>query len=62
MLDLSTVGANTDLNDDGLVNGQDLTLFLVQWGNAGGSGDFNLDGIVDGQDLTYLLSDWTYGE
>lgn len=62
VLDLSKVGASTDLNHDGLVNGQDLTLFLVQWGDAGGSADFNLDGIVDGQDLTYLLSDWTYGE
>lgn len=47
-----------DINADGIVNGQDLTLLLGQWGASGGPADINGDGIVDGQDLATLVSAW----
>lgn len=46
-----------DLNNDGVVNGSDLTIMLAQWG-ATGSADLNGDGVVGGTDLTVLLADW----
>jgi hypothetical protein len=60
-----------DLNGDGLVNGADLGILLLAWGECspsppgrgvGGEGcppDLNLDGIVDGADLGELLVNWT---
>lgn len=52
-----------DLNQDGLVNGADLTILLSLWGNCGGvpgcSADLNGDLAVDGMDLAILLSAWT---
>ena len=50
----------TDLNQDGLVNAQDLTLLLAAWGSCTPpcTADFNDDGEVGGEDLTRLLSDW----
>jgi hypothetical protein len=47
----------TDLNGDGVVDGNDLGTLLAQWGGPG-SADFNGDGIVDGNDLGSLLADW----
>ena len=47
-----------DINQDGVVNGADLTIILSQWGLAGGTGDINNDGIVNGLDLTMIISDW----
>ena len=51
----------TDLNRDGLVNAEDLTLLLASWGSctAPCPADFNDDGLVGGADLTQLLSDWS---
>jgi len=46
-----------DLNNDGVVNGGDLTLLLAQWGNPG-TADLNCNGVVDGGDLTLLLAAW----
>ncbi len=46
-----------DINNDGVVNGTDLTFILSQWGGSG-SADINGDGTVGGPDLTILLSDW----
>lgn len=46
-----------DLNGDGVVDGADLGLLLVNWGKSG-TGDINGDGIVDGADLGLLLQDW----
>lgn len=45
-----------DLNNDGVVGGQDLTVMLGAWGTA--AADVNGDGVTDGQDLTVLLSAW----
>ena len=47
-----------DLNGDGLVNGVDLGLFLVGWGQPGPT-DLNGDGTTNGVDLGVLLVDWT---
>lgn len=48
-----------DMNNDGLVNGTDLGLFLALWGNFGGPADFNDDGEVTGGDLGILIANWT---
>ena len=45
-----------DLNDDGVVDGADLTLLLGGWGS--GEYDLDGDGLVTGADLTFLLSAW----
>ena len=49
-----------DLTGDGLVDGEDLTLLLGEWGICPPScpGDITGDGKVDGEDLTLLLGDW----
>ena len=48
-----------DLNGDDQVNGQDLGLFLVEWGEcAGCAADLNGDGFVDGGDLGAFLVAW----
>ena len=48
-----------DLNQDGAVNGQDLTILLAGWGGSGGSGDINGDGMINGVDLATLLASWS---
>jgi len=48
-----------DLNDDGVVNGADLTILLSEWGIcAGCPGDIDGNGEVNGADLTILLGNW----
>ena len=47
-----------DINDDGLVNGEDLTLLLSAWQSANAAADLNGDGAVNGADLTMLLGAW----
>ena len=46
-----------DGNSDGIVNGNDLSLFMSSWG-APSVFDFNNDGTTNGSDLTTLLQDW----
>ena len=46
-----------DLNDDGLVDGADLTQLLAGWGQTG-SGDLDKSGSIDGADIAILLSEW----
>ena len=48
-----------DLNDDGTVDGADLTILLGAWGTDDSIADLNGDGIVDGADLTILLANWS---
>jgi hypothetical protein len=54
---------SSDLNNDGLVNGADLGLLLLEWGPlvdcSGCTPDLNGDCVVDGADLGLLLLDWT---
>ena len=62
-----------DYNGDGVVDGQDLGLFLTQWGTAydpiivgpdyiptgdAGPADINNDGVVDGNDFGLFLARW----
>ena len=71
---LLTVGESTpehiagDANDDGKVDGSDVTILAGNWqyGVTGGGatwdmGDFNSDGKVDGSDVTILAGNWQYG-
>ena len=44
-----------DLNSDGVVDGLDLSIVLIQFGGPG-SADINSDGIVNGVDLAMLLN------
>lgn len=53
-----------DLTCDGVVDGQDLSILLSQWGQCEQLlepciADLDGDGLVDGGDLTILLADWT---
>ena len=47
-----------DFNDDGFVNGADLTGLLGAWGTASAIYDLSGDGIVGGADLAQLLAEW----
>ena len=46
-----------DLNDDGVVNGEDLVILLASWGNNPG-GDVNGDGVTNGIDIGLVLGSW----
>jgi sialidase-1 len=58
----STAKCPADLNDDGTINGADLTSLLGTWGPCPDEGpcpaDLNLDDLVDGADLASLLGGW----
>lgn len=45
-----------DLNNDGVVNGADLSGVLSGWGTA--AGDVNGDGTTNGADLSTVLGNW----
>lgn len=47
-----------DLNEDGVVDGGDLTILLGAWGRGGPPNDLNGDGVVDGADITVVLGSW----
>ena len=49
---------NADMNQNGIIDGQDLAAMLVNWGE---DGDLNNSGEVDGTDLAVLLSVWRAG-
>ena len=46
-----------DLNNDGFIDGADLTTLLGCWATTS-CGDINNDGYTDGADLAELLSTW----
>jgi len=48
-----------DINDDGAVNGLDLTVLLGAWGTSTPLADLDDSGLVDGLDLAQLLAAWT---
>ena len=50
-----------DLNEDGFVNGADLTILLAAWDTSNPIADLNGDGNVGGADLTILLAAWAPG-
>lgn len=47
-----------DLNNDGVIDGQDMALLLSRWGSNYTDYDLNNDGVVDAADLTILQSNW----
>jgi len=47
-----------DINDNGVVDGADLTALLSAWGTNNADADINGDGVVGGTDLTSLLASW----
>ena len=53
----------TDFNNDGKVNGLDLSAVLTNWDpnntKPDTSADVNIDGLVNGLDLSAVLSSWT---
>ena len=49
--------SSPDLNGDGVIGGEDLSILLSQWGSDG-TADFDGDGLVGGADLSFLLSFW----
>lgn len=51
-------GCVGDLNDDGIVDGVDLSLLLGAWATS--DCEYSLDGdcTIDGADLTILLGNW----
>ena len=47
-----------DLNQDGIVDAIDLSIFVSRWGSNDPDADLNNDGIVDAADLSILVSNW----
>ena len=54
-------GPSGDLNGDGRIDGEDLTLLLGVWGTDNALADIDDDGEVGGSDLTILLGQWSPG-
>jgi hypothetical protein len=52
-------GVPGDLTGDGVVDGEDLGVLLLEWGPSDGPADLTGDGLVDGADLGALLLSWT---
>lgn len=55
---------SADFNCDSIVDGEDLTVLLTNWGNCpdrnpGCLGDITFDGFIDGADLAVLLDYWS---
>lgn len=47
-----------DLNDDGEVDGGDITVLLGEWGVGPSAADLDGDGVVGGEDITLLIGMW----
>ena len=47
-----------DLNGDGIIKGEDLTLLLSAWGGGDPERDLDGNGSIDGGDLNILLAAW----
>ena len=46
------------VNADGVINGSDLALILVGWGQPSSPYDLDGNGIVNGADLAIILVGW----
>ena len=53
------VDSPADLDNNGAINGADLSILLGAWGTSGGPADINRDGQIEGADLALLLNAWT---
>ncbi|MCP4835895.1 MAG: hypothetical protein GY895_14165 [Phycisphaera sp.] len=49
---------DADFNDDGVVDGADLAVLLIQWGPFDAMADLDGDGAVGGSDLGLLFTGW----
>ena len=54
----SWASCGADLNGDGIVNVQDLSILQSEWGTSGQRADINLDGTVNISDLSIMMSQW----
>jgi len=50
--------AAADINNNGVVDGTDLTALVSVWGTNNADADINNDGVVEGADLTIVLVSW----
>ena len=50
-----------DFNDDGLVDSEDVILFVNAWSQKEAGADINEDGKIDVQDITLFLNLWSEG-
>jgi hypothetical protein len=55
---LTSTGCIGDIDQNGTVNGGDLSLLLNMWGSDDPSGDLDGNGIVGGSDLSLILTSW----
>ena len=63
-LGVPTISSVSDIDGDGCVGSNDLTMLLAAWGACGKGNcpeDLNQDGIVEGADLVYVLAEWGVG-
>jgi hypothetical protein len=58
VVDYPIVECPSDLNADGVIDGADLGVMLLDWGSTSSSSDLDGNGIVDGADLGVMLLDW----
>lgn len=58
---LVVCGCAADFNDDGGVDGGDVSAFFEAWEAASGCSDVNEDGGVDGGDVSAFFSRWEAG-
>jgi len=59
VIDVDCTPSNpADLNNDGAVNGADLTILLGAWGSSNAAYDLDGSGTVSGGDLAILLGSW----
>ena len=48
-----------DINNDGIIDGEDLGIVYADWGTSVFRSDLNRDGKVDGSDLGLIIIAWT---
>jgi hypothetical protein len=57
----SGLNCAADFNQDGGVDGQDVTAFFDAWEGGDSAADVNADGGVDGQDVSVFFAQWQSG-
>ncbi len=57
-LGIAESACEADVNQDGVVSAQDISLILAYWGSASSIADLDGDGIVGASDLAIVLSAW----
>jgi hypothetical protein len=54
----SESACTADINNDGMVDGNDLSFLLADWGTSLTRSDLDRDGLVTGSDFGPLLASW----